>query len=172
MATMPTLRWTIEHAVYVTEIDDQHHDLFDALAAVQQAHASADSGELQRALDRLSVRMTDHFAHEERLMRAARYSGLRWHRQRHKGARKRVAAFADRIQQGDAAAAAELVKYLTAWLDDHTRVADRMMGAALRNHNRALWKIAITAGTRPLDACDWLTTTGEPLQPPTPENAL
>jgi hemerythrin len=169
---MPTLRWTLEHAVFVTEIDDQHQDIFDALAAFRQAHASGDVADVQRSLKRLTVRIADHFEHEERLMRAARYSGLRWHRQRHNSARKRVAVFADRIQAGDQDAVAGLVEYLTTWLHDHTRVADRMMGAALRNHSRAIWKIAITAGTRPLDACNWVTTTGEPLQPPTPQKAL
>jgi hemerythrin len=169
---MPTLQWTISHAVFVTEIDDEHKEIFDALEAFRTVSAAGDAGRTRRELERLTLCLTDHFAHEERLMRAARYSGFRWHRQRHNAGRRRVAAYAGRIERGDAKAAAELVDFLTAWLHDHTRVADRMMGAALRNHGRSIWKVAITAGTKPLDACEWRTTTGEPLQPPTNQNVL
>ena len=99
-------------------------------------------------------------------MRAARYSSLRWHKQRHDAARRRVAGFVVRIEAGDSKAGPELVEYLKPWLHNHTRVADRMMGAALRNHRRFLWKVTFQAGTRPAEAGDWVTIDGEPFEPP------
>jgi hemerythrin-like metal-binding protein len=169
---MRTMKWNTSHAVFVTELDDEHKEIFDALSDCQKVFTG--TGELEqsrKATERLSSRIVEHFAHEERLMRAARYESLPWHKHRHQAALRRVEGFVMRIRQGDAAAGAELVEYLTSWLRDHTRVADRMMGAALRNHGRSMWKMTFTAGTRPIDASGWVTATGEPFEPPTPDSA-
>jgi hemerythrin len=100
-------------------------------------------------------------------MRAARYASLRWHRQAHNSARKRVGEFVLRIEQGDSKAGLELVAYLTSWLNDHTRLADRMMGAFLRNQQRCMWKLTFRAGTKPLDACAWVDANGDTFDPKT-----
>lgn len=169
---MRTLKWSISHAVFVNEIDDEHKEIFDALSAFQNAAASgAELPELRGALQRLTSRIVEHFAHEERLMRAARYESLRWHKARHSGAIRRVEGFAARIEGGELSAGADLAEYLTSWLHDHTRVADRMMGAALRNHERCMWKVTFTAGTKPLESCEWKTSSGEPLETPIREKA-
>jgi hemerythrin-like metal-binding protein len=167
MCGMQTLQWTASHAVFVTEIDDEHRNIFQALADVESVLASGSQSQLRKAAERLTSQMAAHFAHEERLMRAARYRSLRWHKRRHDGARKRVAGLLLRIDRQDPVAGPELVDYLTSWLHDHTLVADRMMAAALRNHRRSMWTMTFTAGTKPLDACDWVTVSGDPLEPPT-----
>jgi len=59
-----------------------------------------------------------------------------------------------------------VVEYLTNWLPNHTRVADRMMAAALRNHERCMWKVTFQAGTKPAREGKWVTVTGEPFEPP------
>jgi hemerythrin len=166
------LKWTISHAVFVTEIDDEHKEIFEALAECRTLFdRGGDPGQVREAMQQLTTRIADHFAHEERLMRAARYEGLRWHKQRHDAARKRVEGFVLRIEQGDRDAGIELVEHLTGWLHNHTRVADRMMAAALRNHQRCMWKVTFHAGTKPAEACDWVTIDGEAFVPPTRENA-
>jgi hemerythrin len=43
-----------------------------------------------------------------------------------------------RIRRGDRDAAIELLDFLSTWLTDHIRLADRMLGAFLRNHQREL----------------------------------
>ncbi|MBI2681399.1 MAG: hemerythrin family protein [Candidatus Solibacter usitatus] len=162
------LTWSISDAVFVTEIDDEHKEIFDALADFEKILAGdGRPAELRKAVERLTTRMVDHFAHEERLMRAARYESLPWHKKLHMAARWRVEGLSTRMEQGDAEAGAELVEYLASWLHTHTQVADRMMGAALRNHRRCTWKVTFRAGTKPLEACDWVTVDGEPLRPPT-----
>jgi hemerythrin len=40
------------------------------------------------------------------------------------------------MEKGDSAAAGELLNFLAVWLRDHMSVADRMMGAYLRNYLR------------------------------------
>lgn len=162
-----SLKWSTSHAVFVTEIDDEHKEIFAAVSNLQAAAA----GPLTAAhtlADRLATCIVEHFAHEERLMHAARYSGLRWHREQHQNARRQVGQFVSRIEAGDAQAIPGLVDYLTAWLPNHARIADRMMGASLRNHDRVLWKLTFSAGTRPKDACAWVDADGNRFDPSRP----
>ena len=78
----------------------------------------------------------EHFRHEERLMRAMHYTAFEWHKSQHDAVRKRAKAVVTRMEKGDSAAARELLNFLAVWLRDHTSVADRMMGAYLRNYLR------------------------------------
>ena len=168
---MSCLQWNTSHAVFVTGIDDEHKEIFQAVGHVQEV-LSRGCGllEIQKATQRLTSSIVGHFAHEERLMNAARYGSLRWHKQAHNAARRRVGQFVIRIEQGDSAAGVELVDYLTSWLNDHTQVADRMMGAFLRNQQRSLWKLTFRAGTKPMDACTWVRANGEAFNPQASEN--
>ena len=162
---MVSLTWSTSHAVFVTEIDDEHKEIFAAVANLQAALGTGLLSEVRNLTLRLISCIVGHFAHEERLMRAARYGSIRWHKQRHEAARRRVAQFALRIEQGDTRAAGELVGYLSSWLPEHAGLADRMMGAFLRNHQRGMFKVTFRAGTKPLDSCDWVDIRGDALDP-------
>jgi hemerythrin len=163
---MRALKWSTSHAVFVTEIDDEHKEIFEALSNLQTVLSSPGSAlELRKPIERLVTCIVEHFAHEERLMRAVRYGSLRWHKQQHDNARRRVEQFVLRIEQGDTEAGLALVDYLAAWLRDHTRLADRMMGAFLRNQQRCLCKVTFRAGTKPMDACAWVNANGDRFDP-------
>jgi hemerythrin len=163
---MPRLQWTSSHAVFVAEMDDEHREIFDALAALRTALAGHMAApEIRRLTGVLTTRIQEHFAHEERLMRAARYCSYRWHKQRHEGAVRKVAQFAKRLGRGDTAAGPELIDFLSNWLNDHTRVADMMLGAFLRNHQRGLYRMSFRAGTKGPDEVAWLDTRGETFVP-------
>src|SRR4051794_3688380 len=100
MDAVRTLKWSTSHAVFVTEIDDEHREIFEALADCQKLFTGSGGWpEIRKATDRLTTRSVEHFAHEERLMRAARYDSLRWHKQRHDAARKRVAGLVQRLDR-------------------------------------------------------------------------
>src|SRR4051794_7062136 len=114
---MRSLRWSTSHAVFVTEIDDEHKAIFEAVSQVKASLGSGGPAELSQALKRLVSCVADHFAHEERLMRAARYESLRWHKTAHDNARRRVTRFVQRIEQGDTWAGVELIEYRSSWLD-------------------------------------------------------
>jgi hemerythrin len=102
---MRSLKWSTSNAVFVTEIDDEHKGILDALSNVQEALTSRRPlPEICRLTQRLVSSIVGHFAHEERLMRAARYGSLRWHKQSHDAAYRRVGQFVQRIEQGDAEA--------------------------------------------------------------------
>ena len=134
---MRLLKWSTSNAVSVAEIDDEHKEIFEVVANLQSV-LTGGSGplELRKLTQRLTWCILGHFAHEERLMRASRYGSIGWHKQSHDAARKRVGQFVLRIEQGDANAGLQLVEYLNHWLHEHTRLADRMMAAFLRNQNR------------------------------------
>jgi hemerythrin len=162
---MCSLKWSTSHAVFVTEIDDDHKEIFEALANFQAALSEhGRSPEAGRLCLRVAGRIEDHFAHEERLMRAARYRSLGWHKRKHDNARKRVGQYLSRLEQGDGGAGTALVGYLTSWLKEHTRLADAMPGAFLRNHERGLWKMSFRAGTKPADACVWFRFQWRPIR--------
>ncbi|HEV3201873.1 MAG TPA: hemerythrin family protein [Bryobacteraceae bacterium] len=163
---MRSLKWTTSHAVFITEIDDQHKEIFEALSNLQELlNSRVPLPEICKLTQRLTSCIVEHFAHEERLMRAARYGSIRWHQQKHDAARRRVEQFVLRIEHGDTGAAFELVEYLTSWLHDHTRLPDRMMGAFLRNRERCMCRLTFRAGTKPKDACVWVDANGDTFDP-------
>jgi hemerythrin len=161
-----SLVWNASNAVFVTEIDDEHKEIFEAISQVQEALTSRSSvSAIHKLSEHLMSCIVEHFAHEERLMRAARYGSIHWHQRSHRAARHRVRQFVSRLEKGDSAVAHELVEYLASWLSDHASVADRMMGSALRNHQRCMVKLTFRAGTRRADECTWIDTRGEILRP-------
>jgi hemerythrin len=169
---MLTLQWRAAHAVFVDEIDDDHAEIFESLTALKDALAARSTrSAIRKCSQALAARIEGHFAHEERLMRAARYGSYRWHKGKHATALKQAREFLERIEQGDKGAGAELVEYLTDWLHDHTRLADMMLGAFLRNTDRGLYKVTFHAGTKPAEACDWVDSKGDKFDPSEPGNS-
>jgi hemerythrin-like metal-binding protein len=166
---MLTLQWRAAHAVFVDEIDDDHAEIFESLTALKDALAARSMrSTIRKHSEALAARMEGHFAHEERLMRAARYDSYRWHKGKHEAALKQAREFLERIQQGDRGAGPELVEYLTSWLHDHTRMADMMLGAFLRNSERGLYKVTFHAGTKPASAGGWVDSKGDRFDPSAP----
>jgi hemerythrin-like metal-binding protein len=134
---MPLFHWTKQYAVYVPELDAEHRALFNMGAdVVRAAAARAPKGRLREMIRALVAHAEDHFTHEERLMRDARYEAFDWHKKQHDGVRRRLKEFGKRIEANDREAPSEMLEYLSHWLNDHTSLTDRMMGARLRNFNR------------------------------------
>jgi hemerythrin-like metal-binding protein len=140
---MSLFKWSGAHSIYVPEIDAEHraiHLLGDELH--KALLTGADPAHLKPILANLLETAEEHFRHEERLMRAMHYPSFEWHKRQHNAARKRAKALTGRIECGDAAATGELLQFLSTWLRDHISVADRMMGAYLRNYLRFNTSIA------------------------------
>jgi hemerythrin len=164
-AGMRSLKWDSSHAVFVTEIDDEHKEIFGAVGELKAAlRGNGPTGNIDELIQRLANRIEDHFAHEERLMRAARYGLLSWHKRSHDAARKRVSRWIRRIGRGDTDAVSVLVEYLTSWLHNHSRLADMMLGAFLRNERRA-GTVTFTAGTASINSGQWFDLRGQPFDP-------
>lgn len=163
---MGSMKWTSSNAVYVTEIDDEHQEIFEAVSSLEDAlDGGARQEDISKNVDELVATVVGHFAHEERLMRAARYGSFAWHKKAHDAARKRVAQYALQVKKLDTKAGSELVNYLESWLREHTGLADRMMGAFLRNQERCMWKLTFRAGTKPADSRKWVRADGGAFDP-------
>jgi hemerythrin len=78
-------------------------------------------------------------------MQASNYLSFAWHKQQHDAARKRLMHFAKRVEAGEDEAAVQLLEFLSSWMRDHVAVADRMMGAYLRNYSRSHAGFAIAS---------------------------
>jgi hemerythrin-like metal-binding protein len=128
------LEWTVErNGVAVPEIDEQHREIFQLGNDLCQALAG---GALLSAVEpgvrALIAHTADHFEREERMMRTKRYRAYAWHKGQHDTVRGRLAQLEQSVKQGDREAVLPVLDYLTAWLQTHTAVSDRMMGAYLR----------------------------------------
>lgn len=134
---MPLFHWSSQYTVYVPQIDAEHRAIFLMGAELERAAAARTPQVRIREIVRaLMGHAEDHFAHEERLMRDARYQGFEWHKKQHDGVRRKLKELSRRIEADDRQAPAELLEYLAHWLRDHTAVTDRMLGATLRNFGR------------------------------------
>jgi hemerythrin-like metal-binding protein len=136
---MRLFKWKNSNSVFVPDIDHEHRTIFEATGELQRAlRDNRPLFQIQEILHRLIACTEDHFAHEEKLMRSSRYLSFEWHKQQHDTVRKRMRQYVPLIEGGDAEAGTALIEFLTGWLNDHTAVADRMMGAFLRNQQRTL----------------------------------
>src|ERR1039458_10103782 len=124
------------YAIFIPEIDAEHRTMFRLVDELATALDSNAPGARDEALESLVSQMQHRFAHEERVMRASRYDALAWHKGQHDGARRQAKRFIKRIEEGDRKAGAEMLQYLTGWLQSHISVTDRMMAAYLRNFGR------------------------------------
>lgn len=135
---MQLFKWTKAHSVFVPEFDEEHKAISRAAAEFTEAvRGKAPLFQVQEILHRLIAEIEDHLAHEERIMRAQRYPLFEWHHQQHETARKRVRRFAPGAEAGDPEASEALIAFLSQWLKEHLGLADRMLGAFVRNHERA-----------------------------------
>ena len=128
--------WSEEFGISVPEIDAEHQAMFrlaDSLYEALIADASTDQLALLREL---ATHMAGHLSHEESLMRASGYPLGAWHQRQHAAASGKLRLLERRIRRGDHSAAL-LVLDLSVWLKNHIRLADRMLAAYLRNHQRA-----------------------------------
>ena len=132
---MSLFKWSSDYSVYLPEIDAEHRAIYHLAQAFHKALlAGTDAEALKVMATNLLEAEEQHFRHEERLMKAMHYQGTAWHKKQHDAARKKTRELVQRVAEGDTAACVDLLKFLSQWLNDHLSVADRMMGASLRNY--------------------------------------
>lgn len=140
---MQSFKWTKAHAVYLPQVDAEHRNLFRMAEELHQAARTGTQSARVRELVRpFLAAIEEHFAHEERIMKAASCPDLGWHKLQHDTLRKRIGAFAADIEAGNTEAPMAMLEYLGRWLKDHLGLTDRMMGAHVRNYERLTAKAA------------------------------
>jgi len=132
---MSLFKWSSDYSVYLPEIDAEHRAIYRLAHEFHQALLAGTDAETLRVMaTNLLEAEEQHFRHEERLMKAMHYQGAVWHKKQHDTARRKSREVARRLEAGEPTAAADTLKFLSQWLNDHITVADRMMGASLRNY--------------------------------------
>jgi hemerythrin len=140
---MKPFKWSKAKAVFIPEIDAEHKTIFRAAEELQsRVEAGAPAADLVPRLKALAEHAESHFEHEEGLMRDSMCPSLEWHKKQHNTVRKRLRQFIPRIEQGEREALTPLMEFLAGWLRDHTVLTDRIMSAHLRNHHRAITRVA------------------------------
>jgi len=131
------IKWGRKNEMFVPELDAEHRNLFRTIEELRAAVEGEAPDERVRALfHALTADTEEHLRHEESLMRLAAYSAYEWHKGQHDTLRKRARVLAAQWESGDREAPGILVVFLSVWLKEHTAVADRMLGATLRNYQR------------------------------------
>jgi hemerythrin-like metal-binding protein len=129
--------WSKENEVFLAQIDAEHREMFRIAEGLDRALArGAPRAEVRDHLRSLSAHAEDHFSHEEWLMQSTSYPSYGWHRQQHDTVRRRLKLFVPLIEKGDPEATDLFLEFLSGWLQDHTGVTDKMMGAYVRNYER------------------------------------
>ena|SRR5689334_15495810 len=135
---MQALKWSTEsNSVYLPDIDQEHQSIFQMTEEIRQAlQADVRVETVEPKIRELIAHAGGHFAHEEKMMKSRRYPGYSWHKGQHNVVRSKVAALDQATRHGDRDAILFLLDFLSAWLQTHTAVSDRMMGAYLRNSRK------------------------------------
>ena len=135
---MRAFQWTRAYSVYVAEVDAEHRTIFRLAHGLHQATAGGAAWrKVQPLLRELVAHTAGHLSHEEHVMRSTGYPLYEWHTRQHNVARAKISHLDLRIRRGDRESVPVLLDYLAGWLENHIRLADRMLGAYLRNRERA-----------------------------------
>ncbi len=135
---MRRFQWDKAYSVFVADVDAEHRAIFRMAGSLHRAvKDGAAWRDVQPLLRQLVGHTAGHLAHEETAMRSTAYPLYDWHKRQHDVARARITRLDLRIRRGDRESLPVLLDYLAGWLEHHIRLADRMLGAYLRNHERA-----------------------------------
>jgi hemerythrin len=105
--------------------------LNDLHTAMLKGQARAVAGKL---LHTLADYTRNHFASEEAMMEAAKYSALAMHSLKHKQLTKQVEDYVARFEKGDITLGVDLLNFLSDWLTTHIQGEDKKYGPWLNEH--------------------------------------
>jgi hemerythrin-like metal-binding protein len=134
---MEVLDWSTADLVFVPQMDEEHQKLFRDM---EQAREAIERGtpvdRLGFTVWRLAKTMAVHFKSEEALMRRSHYQAAQWHEHQHQAGRRKLEQLRAAVRTGDEPKTTAAFEELARWMKDHIRLADRMLGAHLRNDGR------------------------------------
>jgi hemerythrin len=128
---MPLISWTSDLTVGVSQIDEQHRELFGAVDSLAEAMwAGKGKGEIEQTIDFLWDYVAIHFREEEALMIKGNYPGYSAQKSAHEKFAKEIDEMRTKYLSGEAssATAIELLTQACNWLREHIRVMDKAIG--------------------------------------------
>lgn len=130
---MALITWTAEQfGTNVAFADTEHQKLFGLLNTLyDEATGGADRADVGKSLDALIAFVVEHFAHEEKEMRAKGFAGLDAHKAEHDALVATCAELQTKFHAGDAEVTDEVGQMVKTWLDKHIPTFDKAYGPAL-----------------------------------------
>jgi len=119
------MQWKESYRIGNADVDAQHQGIFALAEVFFKAHGQA---EKVACAMRLYQYTREHFAYEEKLMRAMAYPAFAAHVQQHDDLIEQLNGIAQRIRDGNLSAN-ELESFLTDWLLGHIRIYDTKLAA-------------------------------------------
>lgn len=128
------IEWTLDLAVGVEQIDEQHQELFRRAERLIHALKAGDRGEVEPLVHYLSDYVVSHFDCEERWMIQAEYPGLEAHRDAHRRFKDDLREMAREYQRKGPTPLVALTvhNWLNEWLVHHIGGADVALGRWLQ----------------------------------------
>ena len=126
------IQWRPQMSVGNQAIDNDHRHLIDLINDYEQAIAKRDPDILAHAFNGLLDYARVHFAREEKLLAAASYPALSYHREVHQTLLIQVTAFHQDIVDGKRINLKEASQFLHDWLMGHVLTKDLKSGIEIR----------------------------------------
>jgi hemerythrin len=131
---MALITWTAaQYGTKVDICDDQHKTLFGLLNDLHDAAGGNDRKAIGSKLDALIAFVVEHFATEERLMQAKKYSGYIAHKAEHDKLVETCADLQKKFHAGQAEVTQETTAFVKSWLDSHIPKVDMPYEPALNS---------------------------------------
>lgn len=119
-------RWDPSCSVNVAELDQQHKELFGAVAELEDAlRTGRAEAVINKLLQKVIEHTITHFATEERLMEECGFPGLDAHRRDHQELCQKLTMFNLSNLAGSPDVPAALLVLLQAWLHEHILKTDK-----------------------------------------------
>jgi len=124
--------WDEKYSVHIEVIDEQHKHLFEVLDRLFDGMGKGTTREvLGVTLGELIQYAGEHFATEEIFMTQYDFPGYAKHKKEHEAFKLNVAAFQKDFNAGKAMLSAEVIDFLTGWLDHHILKIDQQYSSFL-----------------------------------------
>jgi len=130
---MTEIPWREVYSIGVDSVDRQHRALLQEVAGVDQLISShAPLEDLREAFDALHRHTEEHFRYEETLFDNTRFHRARQHKREHEALLLILRRFCQSLDTKRLAATPdEHIHFLRAWLLDHIRHEDYVLGIYL-----------------------------------------
>jgi hemerythrin len=123
---MPLIEWNSTFSVEIQKIDEQHKKFFSLLNVLYDAILQGKGEEIVGpVLKELQQYVIFHFKSEESWMKLYHYPDMNKHKLEHEEAIQKVNKFALEYERGQKTVDIELLKFLSAWLQNHILQTDR-----------------------------------------------
>ncbi len=137
---MPLLTWNEEYNLGHHAIDEQHQGLLTLINKLHEALAIGESRSvLSEIFDGLKRYVREHFSMEEELMRNTQFPGREAHLREHASFCEKVdQMFLHFLQSASFLIGIELMRFLSAWVEEHMQQADQVYMLHLRSQQKAV----------------------------------